>query len=112
MAAITTDNDPVIYIIDPDPTIRAELVALFERIGFDALSYDSAEDFLAVEQNPIRQGCIVSEMKLPGAGGLELLGALRDRHSRLPFVILTGDPDVGTPWPRCPVKWQIPSSSP
>ncbi len=95
MASITTHNDPVIYIIDPDPAVRAELVALFKRTGFDALSYVSAEDFLASEQNPVRQGCIVSEMKLPGVGGLELLSVLRNRQSRLPLVILTGDPDVG-----------------
>jgi len=95
VASITTHNDPVIYIIDPDPAVRAELEALFERTGFDALSYVSAEDFLAAEPNPVRQGCIVSEMKLPGVGGLELLSVLRDRRSRLPLVILTGDPDVG-----------------
>jgi len=71
-------------------------MTLFERTGFDAVSYPSAEEFLEAEQHPARFGCVVSEMKLPGADGLELLTALRDRNSQLPLIILTGDPDVGS----------------
>lgn len=89
------NTTPVIYVIDPDQKLRSALVTLFERTGFDAVSYPSAEEFLDVEQQPARFGCVVSEMKLPGADGLELLTALRDRNSRLPLIILTGDPDVG-----------------
>jgi len=86
--------NPVIYIVDPDSKFRANLMTLFERTGYEAVSYPSAEAFLETEQNPARIGCVVSEMKLPGVGGLELLTALRERNSRLPMIILTGDPDV------------------
>ncbi len=88
-------TSPVIYIVDPDQKLRSELTALFERTGYEAAGYASAEEFLAAERNLARPGCVVSEMKLPGADGLALLTALRDKESRLPLIILTGDPDVG-----------------
>ncbi len=84
----------VIYIIDPDQQAVSNLMKLFERTGFETVGYSSAEEFLAAEQDPARFGCIVSEMKLPGADGLELLTELRNRNSWLPLIILTGDPDV------------------
>jgi len=67
---------------------------LFERTGFETIGYLSAEEFLAAEQDPARFGCIVSEMKLPGADGIELLTELRNRNSWLPLIILTDNPDV------------------
>ncbi len=94
MADTKESLNPVIYIVDPDAKFRAGLMTLFERTGYAAVSYPSAEAFLETEQNPARIGCVVSEMKLPGADGLELLTALRERNSRLPMIILTGDPDV------------------
>jgi len=88
------ETTSVIYVVDPDQKLSSELMALFERIGFETVSYSSAEAFLEAEPQPARFGCVVSEMKLPGANGLELLTALRDRNSQLPLIILTGDPDV------------------
>ncbi len=70
-------------------------MALFARIGFAAVSYPSAEEFLNTEPTPAQFGCVVSEMKLPGASGLELLATLRSNNSRLPMIILTDDADIG-----------------
>lgn len=91
---ISEKNNPVIYVIDPDRQLTARLMTLFERTGYKAASYPNAEDFLQAEQQPTRFGCVVSELKLPGMGGLELLTKLRDSDCRLPLIILTGDPDV------------------
>jgi two-component system response regulator FixJ len=88
-------KNPMIYVVDPDPKIRSDLLALFARTGYEAVGYPSGEEFLSSERDPARFGCVVSEMKLPGADGLELLNSLRDRKSLLPLIILTGDPDVG-----------------
>ena len=72
---IKENPNPVIYIIDPDSKLRADLMTLFKRTGYAAVSYPSAEEFLATEKNPARIGCVVSEMKLPGVDGLGLLTA-------------------------------------
>jgi len=87
-------NNPVIYVIDPDRQLTARLMKLFERTGYKAACYANAEDFLQAEQQPARYGCIVSELKLPGMDGLELLTKIHDSGCRLPLIILTGDPDV------------------
>jgi FixJ family two-component response regulator len=88
------NNTPVIYVIDPDRQLTTRLMTLFERTGYKAASYQNAEDFLQAKQQSVRYGCIVSELKLPGMDGLELLTKLRDSDCRLPLIILTGDPDV------------------
>ena len=36
----------------------------------------------------------MSEMELPGISGLELMSLLRERQVRLPFIVLTSDPDI------------------
>jgi len=84
----------VIYVIDPDSNQRDQLLKLFERTGYEAVSYPSAEEFLATDIDPAKVGCIISEMELPGVDGLELLSVLRQRNSELPVIILTDDPDV------------------
>ena len=85
---------PAIYLVDPDRQLTARLLTLLERTGYQAASYSNAEDFLQAEQQPVRYGCIVAEMKLPGVDGLGLLAKLREMDCRLPLIILTGDPDV------------------
>lgn len=92
------NSNPTIYVVDPDQKLRLELIRLFRRIGFDAIGYSSGEEFLLADRGLSGLGCVISEMKLPGVSGLELLTELRDRSSRLPFIILTDDPDV-----RCAV---------
>jgi FixJ family two-component response regulator len=85
---------PVVYVIDPDRQLTTRLMTLFERTGYKAVNYSSAEEFLQAEQQPARYGCVVSEMKLPGVDGLGLLTKLREMDCRLPLIILTGDSDV------------------
>lgn len=84
----------MIYVIDPDQKLTRELMGLFKRTGYSAMSYSNAEEFLETEQSLATFGCVVSEMKLPGIDGLGLLTQLRDKNCRLPLIILTGDPDV------------------
>ncbi|MDH3977504.1 MAG: response regulator [Gammaproteobacteria bacterium] len=86
--------DPIIYVIDPDTYFRDELLRLLNRSGFRAEGYTSTEDFFSADPELMGTGCIVAEMNLPGASGLELLEMLRARHSDFPMIILTGNPDV------------------
>ena len=86
--------DPIIYVIDPDTYFRDELLRLLNRSGFRAEGYTSTEDFFSADPELMGTGCIVAEMNLPGASGLELLEMLRARQSNFPMIILTGNPDV------------------
>jgi len=70
------------------------VTALLEKLGYQTMTFASAESFLGSLSGPILQGCVVSEMQLPGINGLELLTVLRERKIFLPFIVLTSDPDV------------------
>jgi len=61
--------------------------------GYRSALFASAEDFLAALQ-PDWQGCLLTDLRLPGMSGLELQHALRQRANTLPLVIITGHGDI------------------
>lgn len=90
----TVDDHPTIYVVDPDAKHRESVAALMSRLGYHTATYPSAEDLLDSLATPALRGCVISEMQLPGMSGVELHAALRERRIGLPFIILTGDPDI------------------
>jgi len=94
VAEYSPDQQPTVFVIDPDEAHCSEVTALLEKLGYQTMTFASAESFLGSLSGPILQGCVVSEMQLPGINGLELLTVLRERKIFLPFIVLTSDPDV------------------
>jgi FixJ family two-component response regulator len=90
----TVDDHPTIYLVDPDVRHRDAVAALMSRLGYHTENFHSAEDLLESLGTPAPRGCVISEMRLPGISGVELFAALRERRIGLPFIILTGDPDI------------------
>jgi len=90
----TVDENPTIYVVDPDVRHRDSVAALMSRLGYRTETFPAAEDLLESLATPALRGCVISEMLLPGISGLELYAALRERRVGLPFIILTGDPDI------------------
>ena len=76
-----------IAIVDDDAGMCKALERLLRSFGFEARSFDSAEEFLvkANEQND----CLVLDIKLPGMSGPELLHRLESEGKRLPTVFIT-----------------------
>lgn len=94
VAEYTVGRNPTIYIVDPDTRHCDSVSALMGRLGYKTLIYSSAEEFLDSLASPVPKGCVISEMRLPGMSGLDLYGTLREQQVGLPFIILTGDPDI------------------
>jgi two-component system CheB/CheR fusion protein len=65
---------------------------LLESHGLRVLDYASARDFLADKQ-PSKIGCLLLDLHMPGITGLQLLGKLREAHSHLPVIAITGRSD-------------------
>jgi FixJ family two-component response regulator len=87
-------NDrPTIHIVDDDESVRRGLDSLFRSIGLQARTYGSARDFFAAGTAD-KPGCIVLDVRLPGASGLEIQTQLADRGIRLPIVLITGHGDI------------------
>lgn len=82
-----------VHVIDDDDAVRASLRLLVETAGLRVADYVSAEAFL-MSYADTQPGCIVSDIKMPGLSGIELLEALASRGIYLPTIMLTGHADV------------------
>lgn len=78
-----------VHVIDDDPVIREMLAALLGAAGYEVRAFDSPRAFL--DQLPtLENGCIVTDVQMPGMTGLELLQQLHDRLDDFPTIVLTG----------------------
>src|SRR5215469_12007003 len=85
----------VISIVDDDVAVREMLVSLTRSLGYDALGFSSAEEFLACADFG-RFSCAITDIHMPGMSGFELLKRLRQRNRSFPVIIITArtEPDL------------------
>ncbi len=83
----------MVYVIDDDDAMRDSLQFLLGTAGFDVTLFDSAQAFLDGFAG-LAFGCVVSDVRMPGIDGIELLRRLRAMPRRLPVIIMTGHGDV------------------
>lgn len=86
-------SDPTVFVIDDDAPVRDALSLLISLKGLRASVFASADDFLKV-YDPEWRGCLLTDLQMPGTGGLELQSILRQREIALPVVVLTAHGDV------------------
>ncbi len=84
-----------VYIIDDDAALRERLVHLMASVGHRATGFPSAVTFLQ-EWSPRLGGCIVTDMRMPGMSGIELLERLRREGSQVPVIVISGHGTVQT----------------
>jgi two-component system, LuxR family, response regulator FixJ len=86
-------NKGKIYVIDDDEAMRDSLNFLLESAGFDVTLFEAAQNFLDALPG-LEFGCVVSDVRMPGIDGIELLKRMKAGHSAFPIVIMTGHGDV------------------
>ena len=82
-----------VYVVDDDDAARDSLVMLLKSDGLSAKDFVSAHDYLATF-DPEARGCIVSDLRMPGMDGIELIRELRGVGCILPVIVITGHADV------------------
>src|SRR5579863_644142 len=82
-----------VYVIDDDAAMRDSLNFLLEAADFDVTLFDNARKFLDVLPG-LAIGCVVSDVRMPGIDGIELLKRMKALNSKFPIVIITGHGDV------------------
>jgi two-component system response regulator FixJ len=79
---------PAVHIIDDDDAVRDSLAVLLEVRGVPVVTYGSAEAFLAALADGA-EGCVVTDVQMPGMNGLELLAKVRAGGHALPVIVAT-----------------------
>jgi two-component system response regulator FixJ len=83
----------VVHIVDDDDAVRQSLAFLLSSAGLPVRLYDSASAFLAGLSAP-QSGCLITDIRMPGMTGIELLNALREKSLTMPAIVITGHGDV------------------
>ena len=89
----TTREQPVVFIIDDDASVRRGLEDLLRSVDLEVELFGSAQEFLARER-PDAPGCIVLDVRLPGASGLEFQRVLAELNIHLPVIFISGHGDI------------------
>ena len=88
-------TDSTVFLVDDDASIRDALSLLISLKGLRAAVFASAEDFLEVYDTGWR-GCLLTDLKMPGMSGIQLLERIRRTDQDAAVIVLTGAADVKT----------------
>ncbi len=84
---------PVVHVIDDDEALRDSIRMFLVGEGLDVRTYESADRFLAAF-DAADAGCVVTDVRMPGMSGLELMAEITRLGLALPVIMLTGHADV------------------
>ncbi|MBO9538449.1 nitrogen regulation protein NR(I) [Herbaspirillum sp.] len=82
-----------IWIVDDDESIRWVLEKALARENLATQSFSSARDAIQALDSSTPQ-VLVSDIRMPGASGLELLQTVKARHPGIPVIIITAFSDL------------------
>jgi FixJ family two-component response regulator len=86
-------QEPMVFAIDDDASMREALSRLFRSIGMQAQIFASAQEFLKFER-PDAPACLVLDVRLPGLSGLDLQRELAAADCGIPIIFITGHGDI------------------
>ena len=87
--------DTVVHIVDDEEVVRNSLAFLLSSAGFAVRVHESATAFLQLAAN-IRNGCLITDLRMPEESGMSLIKRLREHTSRqhLPVIVTSGHADM------------------
>ncbi|MDA0305867.1 MAG: response regulator [Proteobacteria bacterium] len=87
-------RDVQVFVIDDDEAVLRSLCWLIESADHPAKGFASADEFLNDLPDSNGCGCIITDVRMPGMSGVELLGELADRGNNLPVIVISAHGDV------------------
>lgn len=88
---MTLEN--LVHVIDDDDAMRDSLAFLLQSADIGTRTYEAASAFLDTLRE-ISGGCIVTDIRMPGMSGMELIRQLQELNVKLPVIVVTGHGDV------------------
>ena len=92
-AAPKSQQQPIVFVVDDDVSVRESLELLIKFAGWQPETFASATDFLA-RPRTTTPNCLVLDVSLPDLNGLELQKLVASERSDMPIIFITGHGDV------------------
>jgi FixJ family two-component response regulator len=86
-------EQPLIIIVDDDASVREALSELILSAGFQPASFASTRELLDADLLD-KPGCLILDVRMPGASGLDLQRQLAGNGNPKPIIFLTGHGDI------------------
>jgi len=86
-------DKPVVHVIDDDEAVRDSLSFLLRTAQIDVQAHGSATVFLAALPE-LRPSCVITDVRMPGLSGIDLLRRLKELKINVPVIVITGHGDV------------------
>jgi FixJ family two-component response regulator len=88
-----TAPEAMVFVVDDDAAMRRSLENLLRSVGLRVESFASAREFLSGKR-PEMPGCLVLDVRLPGASGLDLQKSMAEADMEIPIIFITGHGDI------------------
>ena len=85
--------DPIVFVVDADPSIRKSLERLIRNSGWQAETFASQQDFLAYPRSAV-PSCLIVDAALPSCGGLALQRQIASDRFPTPIIFLSASCDI------------------
>lgn len=86
-------EQPIVFVIDDDDSLREALKNLFGMVGLRAETFAKPAEFMN-RQLPDVPACIVLDIRLPEMSGLEMQTELATADIKIPIIFMTGHGDI------------------
>lgn len=81
-----------VHVVDDDDAARDSLAFLFQSAGYEVTTFASGQEALAGITPG--SGCVITDVRMPGMSGVDLLKELKSRDPSTPVIVITGHGDV------------------
>jgi two-component system, LuxR family, response regulator FixJ len=86
-------SSPTVFVVDPDATTRDSVRNLAGMMNLHCETFSLGQDFLDA-YDPLRPGCMILEIKVPGVNGLQIQQILAKRRAMIPLIFLCNQSSV------------------
>ncbi|MEH2485584.1 response regulator transcription factor [Bradyrhizobium sp. AZCC 2230] len=86
-------DEPIVRIVDDDPSMRRALTNLFQSVGLKVEAFGSAAEIMDAKP-PAVPSCLVLDIRLPGSSGFDLQADLAKANIHTPIIFITGHGDI------------------